>query len=70
MTNQPNSPAKTDESLAPEVDAGVLKLAAQAAFLQAFAEGLAEPQEQPIEEVLPEKPRGEIDFGWRAGLRL
>ena len=43
------------------------KLTAQAAFLQAFAENVAE-EERPIEEVAPKSRGGEIDFGWRAGL--
>lgn len=54
--------------LAPDsLDDAVLKLAAQAAFLQAFAENVIE-EERPVEEVAPQRSGGEIDFGWRAGL--
>ena len=49
-------------------DQTTLRLAAQAAFLQAFAENLVEP-ECSVEEVLHSKKIGETDFGWRAGLR-
>jgi len=49
-------------------DESALKLAAQAAFLQSFAENLIEP-EFSVDEVMPRKKTGESDFGWRAGLR-
>ena len=49
------------------VDEAVIKLAAQAAFLQAFAENVIN-EERPIEEIAPRARGGEIDFGWRAGL--
>jgi len=56
-----------DLSPADALDEAVCKLAAQAAFLQAFAENVIE-EERPIEEVAPKRDGGEIDFGWRAGL--
>lgn len=49
------------------LDAAVLQLAAQAAFLQAFAEKLIEPEERPVEEVLMQHATGGANFGWRAG---
>jgi hypothetical protein len=49
------------------LDQAVLKLAAQAAFLQAFAENVVD-EERSIEELAPRAGGGEIDFGWRAGL--
>jgi hypothetical protein len=60
---------KPDTAPVDPFDGAVLELAAQAAFLQAFAEGLAE-DERPIEEVAEMKGRGEADFGWRAELHL
>ena len=50
------------------LDEAVLKLAAQAAFLQAFAENVVD-EERPVEEALRQRGAGEIDFGWRAGLQ-
>ena len=51
------------------IDGAVLKLATEAAFLQAFADNLADLT-VPVEKVAPAKSEGEIDFGWRAGLRF
>ena len=48
------------------LDEAVLELASQAAFLQGFAERLAQG-EPPVEE-LPVEGAAEIDYGWRAGL--
>ena len=64
-SSQPANSAASDP-----LDAAALKLAEQAAFLQGFAEKLAEAaEERPVEDVLPERSGGEIDFGWRAGLQ-
>lgn len=80
MPSDPNSSAKlkpgskpAEASMLPNLspdealDEAVVKLAAQAAFLQAFAENVID-EERPIEEVAPKPRGGEIDFGWRAGL--
>ena len=67
--SSPHSPAqlKAGTASSDPLDEAVLKLATQAAFLQGFAERLAEV-EQPVEERLPSKVREEDDYGWRAGL--
>jgi len=49
------------------LDEAVIRLAAQAAFLQSFAEHVIE-EERPVEEFASRERGGEIDFGWRAGL--
>ena len=61
------TPSSLDISPGDTLEEAMKKLTAQAAFLQAFAENVAE-EERPIEEVAPKARGGEIDFGWRAGL--
>ena len=61
------TPSSLDISPGDTLEEAMKKLTAQAAFLQAFAENVAE-EERPIEEVAPKSRGGEIDFGWRAGL--
>ena len=58
--------ASSDIAAPDPLDEAVLQLAAQAAFLQAFAETLIEEEERPVEEVLMQRGAGGTDFGWRA----
>ena len=58
------SGADADFSEPDPLDRAVLELAVQAAFLQGFAENLAE-EERPVEEVLPAGVPGEMGFDWR-----
>ena len=63
MTPQVSDSAPQNPAASDPLDASVVRLAAQAAFLQAFAEGLAEGiEERPVEEVLSERARGETAF--------
>ncbi|MFT4548905.1 MAG: hypothetical protein ACI9MB_002873 [Verrucomicrobiales bacterium] len=65
----PKSSSIDDTVATDPLDGAVSKLVVQAAFLQAFAEGLAD-WEQPAEAATPDRAEGEIDSGWRAGLRF
>jgi hypothetical protein len=64
---EPSAGLSVEISHSDGIDEAVIKLAAQAAFLQAFAENVID-EERPIEEIAPRARGGEIDFGWRAGL--